>query len=318
MKNVYIIGGSPISPKSDEVIPRFVDYKMLSMNKEVYDLGRGTAQKNLDVPTFRTVPFSFPVSIAEQQRIVSILDEAFAGIATATANAEKNLANARELFESYLQSVFIQKGDAWIETSLENLCDIKHGFAFDGNDFATSTETDKLVVLTPGNFTEFGTLSFTDKNTKRFTGIPPADFIFNRGDLAVVMTDLSSKMKILGKPALIEQDGVLHNQRIGRLLFKDISLDKKLLYYFFMTQSYLGNIKQSATGTMVKHTAPKRILANNIIFPSDVTEQKAIVSKLDSLITETKRLEDAYKRKLVLLEKLKKSILNQAFSGQLQ
>jgi type I restriction enzyme S subunit len=44
--------------------------------------------------------------LQEQQRIVAILDEAFAAIAKAKANAEQNLKNAKELFESYLQGVF--------------------------------------------------------------------------------------------------------------------------------------------------------------------------------------------------------------------
>ena len=59
---------------------------------------------------------SFPVPpFSEQKRIVAILDEAFEGIAAAVANAEKNLANARELFDSYLNSVFTQKGEGWVE-----------------------------------------------------------------------------------------------------------------------------------------------------------------------------------------------------------
>ena len=57
----------------------------------------------------------FPSHLPEQQRIVGILDEAFDGIATAKANAEKNLQNARALFESHLQSVFTQRGEGWVE-----------------------------------------------------------------------------------------------------------------------------------------------------------------------------------------------------------
>ena len=56
--------------------------------------------------------------LPEQQRIVGILDEAFEGIATAKANAEKNLQNARALFESHLQSVFTQRGEGWVEKTL--------------------------------------------------------------------------------------------------------------------------------------------------------------------------------------------------------
>lgn len=59
--------------------------------------------------------------LSEQQRIVSILDEAFAAIAKAKANAEQNLKNAKELFESYLQGVFENKGDGWEEKRLIEL-----------------------------------------------------------------------------------------------------------------------------------------------------------------------------------------------------
>ena len=73
--------------------------------------------------------------LAEQQRIVAILDKAFAGLATATANAEKNLKNARELFDSYLNSILEHKGLGWIDRRLSDLIDVTHGFAFDGKVF---------------------------------------------------------------------------------------------------------------------------------------------------------------------------------------
>ena len=57
----------------------------------------------------------------EQQRIANILDQAFAGIATAKANAEKNLQNARALFESHLQSVFTERGEGWVKTTLDKI-----------------------------------------------------------------------------------------------------------------------------------------------------------------------------------------------------
>ena len=255
--------------------------------------------------------------LAEQQRIVGLLDEAFAGIATAKANAEKNLQNARAIFESYLQSVFMQRGKAWIDIKLEDLCDIKHGFAFDGNHFSNDVSEGNPLVITPGNFTEDGRLLFNDRNTKRFSGQIPAGFKFDIGDLVVVMTDLSSKMKILGKPAFVETDNVLHNQRIGRVVFSNDRVEKRLLYYFMMTEIFLKSIKLSATGTMVKHTAPKRILSNVISFPENLKEQQAITNKLDALRAKTQLLLGIYKRKLAALEALKKSLLNEAFTGKL-
>lgn len=262
--------------------------------------------------------FEFPLpSLSEQHRIVAILDEAFAGISTAKANAEKNLQNARALFESHLQSVFILCDSGWVSKPLSELCDIKHGFAFDGADFSSDVPVGNPIVITPGNFTEDGRLLFNEKNTKRFNGEPPAAFCFDVGDLVVVMTDLSSKMKILGKPAFVEMDGVLHNQRIGRVVFFDADIEKRFVYYFMMSERFLKNIKESATGTMVKHTAPKRILSNSISFPRERKEQNEIVAKFDFLLEETQRLESIYQRKLAALDELKKSLLHQAFSGQL-
>ncbi len=94
------------------------------------------------------------------------------------------------------------------------------------------------------------------------------------------MTDLSSKMKILGKPAFINYPNILHNQRIGLIKFKNKSVYPRLLYYFFLTKNFTKNIKETATGTMVRHTSPKRILMNKIFIPP-LEEQKQIVEILD-------------------------------------
>ncbi len=84
-----------------------------------------------------------------------------------------------------------------------------------------------------------------------------------------------------------------------------------------MTEGFLKNIKGSATGTMVKHTAPKRILSNVISFPENRKEQRAIINKLDDLREETQRLESIYRQKLAALEALQKSLLHEAFHGEL-
>jgi type I restriction enzyme S subunit len=279
-------------------------------------LAAGSTVRNLNIGLAKSVEIPYP-PLAEQQRIVGLLDEAFEGLATAKTNAERNLQNARALFESHLQSVFTQRGPGWVETTIAELCDIKHGYAFDGADFSNDVPDGNPLVVTPGNFTEDGNLLFNERNTKRYSGNTPTGFQFDIGDLVVVMTDLSSKMKILGKPAFVETDDVLHNQRIGRLVFSTDRVEKRLLYYFMMTDGFLKNIKMSATGTMVKHTAPKRIMSNVIPFPAKRKEQQAIISKLDDLREETQRLARIYEQKLAALEALKKSLLHQAFSGEL-
>jgi type I restriction enzyme S subunit len=303
--------------KKTEADSRFVEYAFQSdLLRSQIDDSVGATVGTFTIIKAKSTRIPVP-PLAEQQRIVGLLDEAFAGIATAQANAEKDLQNARALFESHLQSVFTQRGKGWVEELVGSICDVKHGYAFDGVDFSSDVPEGNPLVITPGNFTEDGKLLFNERNTKRFNGKPPVGYLFDVGDLVVVMTDLSSKMKILGKPAFVETDDVVHNQRIGRVVFLNDRIEKRFLYYFMMSEGFLKNIKMSATGTMVKHTAPKRILSNVIPFPENRKEQRAIISKLDDLREETQRLAHHYERKLELLAALKKSLLNEAFTGKL-
>ncbi|MBA3350985.1 MAG: restriction endonuclease subunit S [Blastocatellia bacterium] len=124
-------------------------------------LAAGSTVRNLNIGLVKGVKIPFP-PLAEQQRIVGLLDEAFAGIATAQAHAEKNLQNARALFESHLQSVFTQRGKGWVEKPFSELCDIKHGYAFEGEFFSNEGA---YVLLTPGNFYEKG--GYRDRGEKQ-------------------------------------------------------------------------------------------------------------------------------------------------------
>ena len=259
---------------------------------------------------------AFP-PLPEQKRIVAILDEAFAGIDRAIANTEKNLANAREVFESYLNDTYYKAGKDLGNTRLSELIEITHGFAFKGPEFSVSDDVDKPIVLTPGNYAESGVLYFNKKNTKRFTGNIPSGYSFEPGDLTVVMTDLSSKMKILGKPAFVDQPNVLHNQRIGRILFKRQDVEAKFIYYFLRTKGASNSIRGTATGTMVRHTAPKRILSLPIPFPLSLEDQANLTRSFDELSQRSDQLGAAYCGKLANLTDLKQSILQKAFAGEL-
>lgn len=204
-----------------------------------------------------------------------------------------------------------------MEKRLEALIDIAHGYAFDGSDFSTFADPDKPMVLTPGNYTEQSELSFTTRNTKRFNGSLPTAYLFDPGDLTIVMTDLSSKMKILGKPAFVRQSNVLHNQRIGRVRMKSSDVSLGYLYYFLRKNMVSREIKKTATGTMVKHTAPKRILSISMPFPKKLREQEAISTCLSGLAAETQQLEANYWQKLDALTDLEQAILKKAFAGEL-
>lgn len=152
----------------------------------------------------------FPL-LPEQKRIVAILDEAFAAIATATANAEKNLVNARELFEAQRDCVLEERENGWSETLLGELVTIRHGFAFKSEFF---TEEGEYVLLTPGNFYESGGYRDRGPKQKYYVGKIPDGFILNQGDFLVAMTEQAAGL--LGSPIVVpEANHFLHNQRLG-------------------------------------------------------------------------------------------------------
>lgn len=280
-------------------------------------MGGAVGQQRIDkdfVPSHK-IPLP-PVS--EQRRIVAILDEAFEAIATAKANAERNGINSSEFFEVNLNRVFHSELAHRPKVQLSDLIDILHGYAFDGDEFARSDDATKPIVLTPGNYSEDCELNFTPKNTKRFVGIADPEYLFQPGDLTVVMTDLSSKMKLLGKPAFVDRPNILHNQRIGRVKFTNCMLNPRFLYFFLQTESVLRHIKESATGTMVKHTAPKRILSNCIPWPVEPAHQLEIVKRLDQMTSLSRQLRLLTNQRSDLLSKLKQRLLENVFAGRLR
>lgn len=252
--------------------------------------------------------------LPEQQRIVGILDKAFAGLAVAVANAEKNLQNARALFESHLQSVFTQRGEGWEEKPFSELCDIKHGYAFEGEFFS---KTGDYVLLTPGNFYEQGGYRDRGEKQKYYTGIIPRDYVLSEGDLLVAMTEQAAGL--LGSAILVpESDKFLHNQRLGLVTKKaGVPWTNEFFFHVFNTQSVRRAIHASASGVKVRHTSPTKIGEVVVSFPTRLSEQTHIVSTLSALTEETQRLAAIYERKLAALLELKKSLLHQAFSGEL-
>lgn len=283
------------------------------VHSDLSEFVSGLTVPKLNQGSLREIPIPVP-PISDQKRIVSILDEAFDGIATAKANAETNLNNARALFESHLQSVFAQRGDGWVEMSLAELCDIKHGFAFKSEYFTTEGD---YVVLTPGNFYESGGYRDRGEKQKYYSGEIPKGYVLDEGDLLVAMTEQAAGL--LGSPIIVpESDKFLHNQRLG-LVTKKIGIPwvNNFFFHVFNTHAVRKEIHDSASGVKVRHTSPTKIGEVVVAFPTSISEQHAIVSKLNDLDAETQRLESIYQQKFDALDALKKSLLDQAFTGEL-
>ena len=173
-------------------------------------------------------------------------------------------------------------GETWMDVKLSEIIDVKHGFAFPGENIREEPPGD--VLLTPGNFAVGG--GFKGDKYKYFDGQVPEEYVLHENDLIVTMTDLSKQADTLGYPALVPKPQYfryLHNQRLGKVLIRDgAKVDKRFISYLLRTPEYRHEILASATGTTVKHTSPSRILAFKSSIPP-LPEQRAIGHILGTL-----------------------------------
>ena len=176
----------------------------------------------------------------------------------------------------------------WQEIALGDCFTIKHGFSFKSQHFGDSGEH---IVLTPGNFHEPGGFRSRPGKDRFYTIEPPDDFVLRPGDLVIAMTEQGEGL--LGSSALIPEDGsYLHNQRIGLIENLDEhKLIKGFLYRLFNTPQVRGHIRATASGTKVRHTAPKRIYTIKVKIPPVADQRKIadILSAYDDLIENNRR-----------------------------
>ena len=246
--------------------------------------------------------------LAEQRRIVGLLDEAFAGIAIAKDNAEKNYQNARAIFESHIQSVFAQRGKGWVNSN------IGAEIRFIDYRGKTPLKTASGIRLITAKNVKMGYLQETpmefiaaDNYESWMTrGIP------KKGDIL-----FTTEAPLANIAQLDTDEKVAFAQRIIIMQPNEKKLDSTFLKYLLLSQPVQQRIRTKGTGMTVQGIKARLLKTIEISFPSSLDEQKKISMKLDNLIKETQRLARLYKRKLATLGALKQSLLQQAFAGEL-
>jgi restriction endonuclease S subunit len=287
-----------------------------SVRKAIHDSASGVKVRHTSPTKIGEVEVSFP-PLAEQQRIVGLLDEAFEGLATAKANAEKNLQNARALFESHLQSVFTQRGPGWVEKTVKQIAApakgsirtgpfgsqllhsefVDEGIAVLGIDNAVANEFrwGKSRFITPEKY----------RQLERYTVHP--------GDVLITI------MGTCGRCAIVPDDipTAINTKHICC-----ITLDRKqclpsyLHIYFLHAPQSQEFLAKHAKGAIMAGLNMGLIQELPVMLPP-IKVQAAIVEAADDLREETQRLARLYERKHAALEALKKSLLHQAFAGEL-
>jgi type I restriction enzyme S subunit len=263
---------------------RFLFYALQAspVRDDMLSRATGATAQGIRQAELKKVQLPLP-PLVEQQRIVGILDEAFEGITTAKVNAEKNLHNARALFESHLQYVFTQGGKEWKRTTVGDQVILQRGF-----DITKDQQNEGAVPVVSSG----GIKSFHDRAMVQAPGV------------------VIGRKGTLGKAFYLENDFWPHDTTLWVRDFKGNV--PRLVYYFFTGL----DVKKLNSGTA------NPALNRNHVHPVEVhwppaTLQKVLVEKLDRLSAETQRLESVYQQKLAALDELRRSLLHQAFSEEL-
>lgn len=302
-----------MQPKANKIDSTFLKYMLLSetVRKKILEKGTGATVLGIKSSLLKKIRISFP-PLPEQQRIVAILDEVFAAIAKAKTNAEQNLKNAKELFESYLQGVF-EYGNWETKTLKELTTKIGSGATPRGGQESYKSEGISLVRSMNVHDWEFRerNLAFIDeKQAKELDGVTLQvdDVLLNITGASVARSCVFPKEYL---PARV-------NQHVSIIRPKKELLDARFLNLLLTSKPYKDQLLSTGElGATRQAITKSQIEAFRIAIPQ-LKDQQTIVQKLDALSTETKKLESIYQQKINDLEELKKSILAKAFAGELK
>ena len=269
-----------------------------------------TGIRNLDGEAYKAIKIAFP-PLPEQQRIVGIVDEAFEGIATAKANAKKNLQNARALFESHLQSIFTQSGKSWKEQRLGEVAESISTGPFGTMLHKCDYVPDGIPIVNPMNILNSKIVPSSKMMVSEETRDRLSTYVLKAGDIVV------ARRGELGRCALISEREAGWLCGTGSFFIRlSDAMDGEFFVAFFGSAQFKEHLEASSVGTTMS-SLNHGILKELSIPVPPLAEQRRIIKRAHDLRSENQRFASLYERKLAALDELKKSLLHRAFNGEL-
>jgi type I restriction enzyme S subunit len=276
------------------------------------DLGSGATFLELSTKNLSSVKIPLP-PLPEQQRIVSILDECFAAIDKAKANAEQNLFNANELFENSAQGIFTQKGIDWEEKLLGDFAEFRNGI-----NYTKGSKGEKIKIVGVKDFQDSYWVPENDLVEVSLDGKINETDLLREGDILAVRSN--GNPQLIGRTLLagIINEKISHSGFTIRIRLNSKIVNPNYLCHFMKIQQTRKTLVESGNGVGIRSLNQGSLSSLKIPFPKSLKEQELIIKKVDSIAEQSQRLKDLYQKKLIDLEELKKSILQKAFAGELE
>ncbi len=293
-----------IFPKDEaKLSTRFLFWWLKSVADVIVAEGTGATVQGVKLPFVKSLQIPLP-PFPEQQRIVAILDEAFEAIAAARANAEQNRQNTRALFESYLQSVFSQRGNGWVERSFSEVCEIS-------STLVDPRQEEYLEQIHIGGANiEAKTGKLLELRTAREENLISGKFIFDESMV------LYSKIRPYLMKVVRPDFKGLCSADIYPLSPKSGVLDRNYLFHMLLSPQFTDYANAGSARAGMPKVNRGHLFSYRCFFPP-IEQQIEFAASLDALHEETQCLESLYQRKIAALDELKQSLLQQAFSGKL-
>jgi type I restriction enzyme S subunit len=295
---------------SGELNPEFLKYVLIAEGKEILRFASGSVHQTIYFPEVKAFHICCPQTL-EQQRIVRILDKAFDSIRTAKVNAQKNLQNARALFESYLQSVFSKRGKGWAERPLVEIAE-----SISTGPFGTMLHKSDYVphgipLVNPMNIVNSRIVPSVAMMVSEETRDRLQAYVLRAGDIVI------AQRGELGRCALVsrEEEGWLCGTGSFFVRLSN-RMDGRFFAALFGSQRFKALLEGSAVGTTM--SSLNHGILNDLPIPVPPIEiQRGFIVKIEELLSQTQHLQSIYQQKLDALDELKHSILHQAFTGAL-
>ena len=290
-------GTQILSPKSG-LNAKFFYYALLAT--PIRTLGYARHFKLLKEKTF-PIP-----SLAEQEQIVERLDAAFAQIDELKSNAERQLAEARALFQSALTQA-MQPKPGWQEKRIKEIADVKGGKRVPKGYKLQSTKTNHPYIRV-ADFNNYGTIEMSDIQYI-------SDDIFEQiKNYTITDKDLYVSIAgTIGKTGIIPSglNGANLTENACKLVFKE-DINLRFVYLFTLSEIFKKQVEKATKQASQPKLALTRLAEVKISIPS-ITEQQIIVEHLDALSNHVKELEEISRKTAAECAALKQALLRQIF-----
>ncbi|MEA2104412.1 MAG: restriction endonuclease subunit S, partial [Candidatus Cloacimonadota bacterium] len=295
-------------PNEEKVDINFLHYGL----KNIDFSNSGSSIPQLTVPMVKGYSIPYPKSIPEQQRIVEILDKAFAAIDTAKQNAERNLRNAKEVFESYLQNVFENKGDDWEGKRLGDVVSEMMTGPFGSMLHKSDYVKSGIPVINPQNIINSRIIPLQKTMISKDTFKRLEKYALRENDIVI------ARRGEMGRCAIVKKKSIGWLCGTGSLVIRvdKQKTDETYLTFYLSSSKIKMQLENSSIGATMSNLNQKVLSELHLALPS-IKKQKVAIKNIKTLSGKIKKLETLYQQKIDNLDELKKSILQKAFRGEL-